>query len=164
MVVSAAAAISKSGTELISGKPENTLQMNLYSRIYDKTVQNKLKEIEICAAEIIAGDRIFKPEDIKIRARIKNYIIYRKIELLAAVSLSLPLKGICRFFGTEGTYVIRAYSSSYIEDTAEMIRNTDFAYDVLDILKEKYPQVKNITGNLEEIMSKIKEGIDCFKN
>lgn len=87
--------------------------------------------------------------DIEVSAKVKNYIVYKKLTVNVKKNFKLPIGNALSIFGIDNTVEISAKSEALINEPAEFIRSTDLAIDV-------GKRIDSATGNnVQKIMDKV---------
>lgn len=134
----------------------------LYWRLFEADREAKTAKLEKFAEELLVKKNILKPESSSISVVIRDYTVYKRLELTVENSYRIPGGSIMRLFGTDGRLRLKVASFAVIEDPAELIRNTDFILDIEKELERKYPGLKNLGDKTRGIFSKIKDGLEKF--
>lgn len=170
--------ISKMGTSndvfiVESGElnsPQELLNSQLYWRITKTSEEDKIKSLKEFTLYKLSKNNILESEisnlsikDIedegdRVDIWLKDYIIYKELNVVIKDSYKIPLGDTLKIFGLDNKYNIRVHSKAVIDDPLEFIRNTDF---ITDALKE-YEKTAAILERFKESMDKIKENIEDF--
>lgn len=146
------------------------LDADLYWRIFRTKEKDKIKILKAYALDKVKSNNILEGEiseistsDIKnnkdnIDIWLKDYIIYKELNVVINNSYKIPLGDNLKIFGLGDTYSIKVHSKAVINDPVEFIRNADF---ITDTLKE-YEETKRILDSFKKTMDKINENIQKF--
>lgn len=135
-----------------SDKEEKIKRLKRYT--IDKVTKNNILDSEI--TEININD-IVNSKD-KVDIWIKDYIVYKELNVVIKDSYKIPLGDILRCFGFDNRYDINVNSRAVINDPMEFIRNTDFIIHTLD----EYEATSEILNKYKSTLDKIKENINRF--
>ncbi len=128
-------------------------------RALKKYTLYKLKERNLLESEISKLNiRELENRKDKVDIWIRDYIIYKELNVVIRDSYKIPLGNSLKIFGIDNTYNIHVHSKSVIDDPLEFIRNTDFITDTL----KQYEKTDKILDSFKENMDKIKENIESF--
>lgn len=166
LVQSAAEAAAEAGAvawasgicEVGSGKPakKSFEEFSLYRRIVDKDKEIRLGSIEEYALAAAARYELIKPLDSRAEAVIKDYAVYRKLEVKITKRYRIPVGKVLSIFGADDTFKISVKAVSTIDEPVELIRNTDFLVDLEKELEEKYPAIRNLGEKTRNAMNELK--------
>jgi len=127
-------------------------QEKLKEEKVEQYLRNSLKEYSILQSRDKKAP--MNTTDIEFSAKLKNYIVYKKLVVTVEKKFKLPIEDALTVFGIDNTVVIQANSEALINEPAEFIRNTDFAIDM-------GKRINAATGNgLEKIIDKV----NSFRN
>ncbi|WDV46941.1 pilus assembly protein [Clostridiaceae bacterium M8S5] len=129
----------------------------LYWNIYDTNGNDKLCLIKQYANNCMRIGNVIDgklPEQYRVEINLKNYVVYREINVVIRDSYKLPFRGFCKLFKINEVYMIRKKAKAIINDNAEFLRNVDFMLDVSDQL--------GILESYKETMQKIRANMDKF--
>jgi len=127
-------------------------QEKLKEEKVEQYLRNSLKEYSILQSRDKKAP--MNTTDIEFSAKLKNYIVYKKLVVTVEKKFKLPIGDALTVFGIDNTVVIQANSEALINEPAEFIRNTDFAIDM-------GKRINAATGNgLEKIIDKV----NSFRN
>ena len=146
------------GKTNISGLDDN----GLYWRLFEADSEEKRVRLERYTEALLARKNILKPESRSTSAVVRDYIIYKRLELSIEYSYRLPGGAVMRIFGSDGRLRLKVTSFAVIDDPAELIRNTDFILDIEKELENKYPGLKNMGDKTREVFNKMKDGLNKF--
>lgn len=160
----AGAAAWPSGTfELENSRPAmNNGRFELYRRLYDSGSEKRLREIEKHALLLSSRNEIVKPEETVVKAAVKDYAVYRRLEVSIAKYYSMPLGKFVGMFGGSDRICINVRAVSTIDEPVELIRNIDFLIDIEKKLEEKFPTLKDLGEKTREKMNEIKDKLEEF--
>jgi len=129
-----------------------------YWRLGDTNETKKEKKIEEYIRKNLGDYSILQTSDkkgpmnttdIKFSAKLKNYIVYKKLVVTVKKKFKNPIGDLLSIFGMDTTVVISAESEALVNEPAEFIRSTDFTIDM-------GKRIDAATGNnLEKIMDKV---------
>ena len=94
---------------------------------------------------------LFKKSNASVTVRMTDCILYRKVTATAEVTYETPVR----------KFTVVASSESIIKDPAELIRNTDFVFNLKKEIEGKIPGGKN---GVEKMGTVVKEIWDAIKN
>ena len=143
-------------------KVEELADGGLYWRLFEAEREDKLRNIKKYAEALMAGCNLLRPESSAVAVDIKDYIIYKRLEVTMENSYLLPVSSIMKMFGSSGQFKLTVSSFAVIDDPAELIRNTDFIVDIEGELEKRYPDLKDLGDKTRGVFGKIKENIDKF--
>lgn len=165
MASEAGAACWASGTaELVTGKParEGSEEFRLYRRLYDSNKESRLEAIEQYALSLAARNELVKPVESSAEATVKDYAVYRRLEVSISKKYNLPVGKFLKLFGGSDSIVISVKSVSTINEPVELIRTTDFIVDFERKLEDKFPGMKKLGEKTRKAMNDIKDKIGEF--
>jgi len=139
-----------------------TAKSELYRRIFDSGSESRLREIEEYAAALSSAKEIITPADTAVEAVVKDYAVYRKLEVSISKSYEMPLGKVVRMFGGSDRIVINVKAAAVISEPVELIRNTDFIIDIEKQLENRFPELRDIGGRIRETMSELKSRLEDF--
>jgi hypothetical protein len=153
-----AAAWNSIGKDIDTGRVEKSSlgKDNLYRRLWDPEKQNRINKAKEYIMQNAGNYRIIKPVDVKADVRVKDYIIYKTIEVSIENAYKIPASGFFKIFGINEHYVIHARSESIIKDTEEFIRNTDFIIDIERELEARNLELKKLGDRARQTLEDIK--------
>ncbi|MGI6669150.1 MAG: TadE/TadG family type IV pilus assembly protein [Acetivibrionales bacterium] len=159
-----AAAFSSGIKELGAGKPQKTdfEQYSLYRRLFDCEKEDRLQLVEEYALSMASRNELVRPEDINAEATVKDYAVYKKLEVKISSCYNLPLGNFLRLFGGSGMCRINVNAVSTVDEPEELIRTTDFIIDLEKKLEEKFPGVKNLGEQSRNAINEIKQRLEKF--
>lgn len=134
----------------------------LYWRLADTERDEKLGKITRFAERALEKGRLLKAESSKVSVDIKDYIVYKKLEVAVENTYKLPLGSFLRIFGASGRFSINVKSEAVIDDPVELIRNVDFAVDMEKELENRFPELKNLREKTRDTLSGVKGKIGEF--
>lgn len=171
LIQSAAAAAAEAGA---SAWPSGTLELEnsrpdmgkgkfeLYRRIFDSGSEKRLREIEEYALSLSSQNEIIRPAETVVKAAIKDYAVYRKLEVSITKYYTIPLGRFVSIFGGSDRIRVKVRAVSTIDEPVELIRNTDFLIDLEKKLEEKFPALKDLGEKTREKMNEIKSRLKEF--
>ncbi|WP_432408060.1 TadE/TadG family type IV pilus assembly protein [Wukongibacter sp. M2B1] len=154
--------------ELQSSK--ELLGSDLYWRIFRTKEKDKIKILKTYALDKLKSNNILEGEVSEINANdmenskdnidiwLKDYVVYKELNVVINNSYKIPLGDNLRIFGLEDTYNISVHSKAVINDPMEFIRNADFIGDTL----KEFEKTKKILESFKETMDKINKNIEKF--
>jgi hypothetical protein len=161
MAAEAGAAAWASGTGAIeTSRP--TEDFRLYRRIFDSDKNERLKRIEDYALSLSCRNEIVPSYGASAEAEVKDYAVYRKLEVTVSKDYKMPLGRVVRIFGGSGDITISAKAVATINDPAELIRTADLVIDTEKKLEKKFPELKKIGDKTRETMKDMKERLEKF--
>ena len=120
---------------------------------------HRLKENNILESEISRLDfNDIKNNKDKINIWVKDYIVYKEVNVVIKDSYDIPIGKSLKVFGLGDKYNVQAHGRAVINDPMEFIRNVDFIGDTL----KEYETTGKALGSFQDTMNKIKENIDRF--
>jgi len=151
-------------SEIRKGKPDKEYfeKIRLYRQIFDADKKNRLSIIEKYALDVSSRNEILRPQDESAVAELKDYIVYRKLEVSIRKRYNIPFGNILRLFGAKGTVDINVKAVSSIDEPVELIRTTDFIIDIEKRLEERFPEIKNLGEKTRDAMNDIKGKLEEF--
>jgi hypothetical protein len=135
---------------------------SLYWRLVDTGRDEKLKRITVFTENALRKGRLLNAATTKVRADIKDYIVYKKLEVVVENTYELPLGSLLRLFGASGCFSIKVKSESVIDEPVELIRNVDFAIDLEKELEDRFPELKNLREKTRDTLTGVKGKINEF--
>ncbi len=163
--VQAGAASWKSlSADSATGKPEmdELADSGLYWRLLEEDREEKTARLEKYAEALLEKRNILKPESSSVAAVIRNYAVYKRLELSIENSYILPGGTVMRLFGSDGKFKLKVTSFAVVDDPAELMRNTDLLVDIEKELENKYPGIKNLGEKTRGILNKMKDSLEKF--
>ncbi len=154
-----------SGTfELGTGKPMDGSfdEFALYRRIFDSDKKTRLESIEQYALDVAERHELVRAVSSSADAVVKDYVVYRKIEVTIHKEYKLPLGKFLKLFGGSDTIDMTVKAVSAMDEPADLIRNTDFIVDIEKKLENKFPELKDIGDKTRNAMNEIKEKLEQF--
>lgn len=134
----------------------------LYWRLADTGRDEKLGKITRFAERALEKGRLLNAESSKVSVDIKDYIVYKKMEVAVENTYKLPLGSFLRIFGASGRFSIKVKSEAVIDDPVELIRNVDFAVDMEKELENTFPELKDLREKTKDTLSGVKGKINEF--
>lgn len=146
------------------------LNPDLYWRITRSSEKDKIADLKKYTLQKLRKNNILESEISKLSIEeidssrdkvdiwIKDYIVYKELNVVIKDSYKIPLGDTLKVFGINNRYDIQVHSKAIINDPLEFIRNTDF---IADTLKE-YEKTEKILERFKTNMNKIKENIKGF--
>lgn len=133
-----------------SNKAEKIKNLKMYTI-------HKLRKRNILRSEIskLNIDEVTNTKD-KVDIWIKDYIVYKELNVIINDSYKIPLGDSLKIFGLDNKYNINVHSKAVINEPLEFIRNTDFIIDTLN----EYEVTSEIINKFKETMEKIKDNIN----
>lgn len=154
-----------SGTcNVVSVKPdkESFEDFKLYRRLFDSDKESRLKNIEEYALNMAQRHELIQPVESIAEAVVKDYAVYRKLEVEICKSYTLPMGKLMRIFGGSDTIEIEVRATSTIDEPVELIRTTDFIIDIEKKLENQFPQIKDFGEKSRSAMNEIKGRLEQF--
>jgi len=136
----------------------------LYWRIYDTDKDSALKKIENYETDLADKRTLLHSKDSAVEAYIRDYVIYKRLEVTVENSYHIPLGSFLKIFGAKDCFTIKVTAYSIIDDPTELIRNTDFIIDIEKELEDKNPGLKNLGDKTRGIFGDIKGKMSDFLN
>lgn len=151
-------------SDILTGKtPIGSLDdSGLYWRFFEADKGEKTARLKKYTEALLAKGNIIKPESSAVSADIKDFLIYKRLELTIENAYILPGGGVLRLFGSDGKIRLKVTSFAVVDDPAELIRNTDFILDIEKELENKYPGLKKLGDKTRDIFSKLKDNLEQF--
>lgn len=134
----------------LSNKEEKIKRIKKYT-IY-KLKKNNILESEISKLDVNCEQNIKDKIDIWI----KDYIIYKELNVVIEDSYKIPLGESLKVFGLDDKYNIRVQAKSVIYRPTEFIRNVDFIGDTL----KEYEVPSKYIEEFKKTIDEIKENIE----
>jgi len=161
-----AAAWAKGLDSIETGIPDkqSLKEIKLYRRIYDPDKEDRLKQIEAYALKLATENQIIKPQDLNVKAEIRDYAILRRLEVEITKHIKVPFGKFMHLFGGSETVAITVKTTAPIDEPVELIRNTDFIIDIEKELENEYPQLKNVGDKVRDFMRSVSERLENFFN
>jgi hypothetical protein len=157
----AGAAAWASGTDAI-GTSRPAEEFELYRRIFDSGKEERLKKIEEYALALSSRNEIVPSSGSSAVAEIKDYAVYRKLEVTVEKDYKMPLGRFVMLFGGSDTITISVKAVSTINDPAEFIRTADLVIDAEKKLEERFPELKEISDKTRQAMNDLKDRLGKF--
>ncbi|WP_432663224.1 pilus assembly protein [Wukongibacter baidiensis] len=151
-------------------RSEELLDTDLYWRIFRTKEKDKIEILKRYALDKLKKNNILEGEiseisdnDIEnnkdnIDIWLKDYIVYKELNVVISNSYKIPLGDNLKIFGLGDTYNISVHSKAVINDPMEFIRNTDFITDTLS----EFEKTEKVLDRFKETMEKINENIEKF--
>lgn len=165
MAVEAGADVwSAAGSDTGTGRVEmsGTEGGSLYWRLVDTARDGKFNRITRFTEKALEKGRLLYADNSKVSVDIRDYIIYKKLEVTVENTYKLPLGSLLRIFGVSGCFSIKVKSESVIDDPVELIRNVDFAIDLEKELEDRFPELKDLREKTKDALSGVKGKINEF--
>lgn len=149
-----------SSTDVINGYVNiDDSRISLYSRLYDLKKSAKEEALENYIIDNvgmieIANNRSISP--IKPQVKYKRGVLGSSVEIIIEEPYGIPIDGINKIFGIEEKFTIRVRSQAVVDDPAELIRNIDFASDMI----QKNEKLKDITEKTKDRMDNVRKKIE----
>lgn len=149
---------------------EELLNSGLYWRITGAQKYSKIKSLKKYAIYKLKKNNILESEISKLEFSdienkkdridiwVKDYIVYKELNVIVKDSYNIPLGESLRIFGMDNKYNIEIHAKAIINDPMEFIRNANFIGDTL----KEYEKTEEILNKFKEAVDKIKENIDKF--
>lgn len=140
----------------------------LEADLYWTNKSEKIKKLKIYTIHKLKKRNILKSEvsklnidDVtntkgKVDIWIKDYIVYKELNVIINDSYKIPLGSSFKIFGVNNKYNINVHSKAVINEPLEFIRNTDFIIDTLN----EYEGTSEIINKFKETMEEIKDNIN----
>ena len=159
-----AAAWSSGIKELSAAKPSKNdfEKYSLYRRLFDCEKENRLQLIEEYALSAVSRNEIIRPEAIDAEATLKDFAVYRKLEVKISSCYNVPLGNFLKLFGGSGMCRMNVKAVSVVDEPEELIRTTDFIVDLEKMLEEKFPEIKNLGEKSRDAINEIKQRLKKF--
>lgn len=135
---------------------------SLYWRLVDSGRDEKLRRIMRYTEKVMEKGRLLTAVTSDISVDIRDYIVYKKLEVAVENTYELPLGSLLRIFGASGRFSIKAKSESVIDEPVELIRNVDFAIDLEKELEDRFPEFKDLREKTRDALSSVKGKISEF--
>lgn len=138
----------------------------LYWRFIDAKEEEKLDRLEKYIEDRLSTYGILNNVNQNpIHVKMKNYVLYKKLEVNIENKYKIPIGNLLKVFGLEEYFVVNVNAQAVISEPVEFIRNTDFILDIEKELEEKNPKLKELGDNARGIIVKIRQNISkLFKN
>lgn len=154
--------VSEIGTNRMA--PEEFEKIKLYRRIFDSSKETRLSSIEAYALYLSSQNEIIKPAVTEAEAVIKNYILFKRIEVTVSKHYSIPMGNFLKIFGTSGELTITSVAVASIDEPSEFIRNTDYILDIGRTIENNNPEIKNLADQTRNALNIMKSKLDMFLN
>lgn len=147
-----------------SGKPSEEYfeEVVLYRRIFDTKGGSRLECIKSYARSAAERNELIKPVKTSVEVLIKDYAVYRKLEVEINKSYNVPFGRFLKLFGGSGLIDISVRAVSTIDEPVELIRTTDFILDIEKKIENQYPELKNFGEKTRNIMNDLKTKLTKF--
>lgn len=134
--------------------------------VFDYYKERKINLIKSYAEKRIGNFNVLQriePKDAsRITIKLKDYIIYKKLEVTIKETYKIPIGKLLGLFGSSGNYIIEAKSETIINEPSELIRNSDFLIDIERELENENPGLKDLGEKSRGIVDNIKNKINSF--
>ena len=157
-----ASGISEIGTGKLTG--DSFGEIKLYRRLFDGDRETRLECIENYAMTMASRNELLRPVASEAEAVLRDYAVYRRLEVRIVKQYSLPLGKFLRIFGGSDTVGICVKATSSIDEPVEIVRTTDFILDLEKKLENNYPSIKNLGEKTRSAMNEIKGKLEKFIN
>ncbi len=119
--------------KLLNGERGATVNKGLYWQLglFDDT-DGKEGIIEAYAREGLRGYQPLKLHNSTVEASVRNYIVYKNLEVKIVAEYRLPVLYVNNALGINTSFKIVAEGEAMIKDNTEIIRNTDYLIDLMD--------------------------------
>jgi hypothetical protein len=135
---------------------------SLYWRLADSGRDEKLGKIARYAEKALEKGKLLNAASSRIEVNIRDYVLYKKLEVAVANTYELPFGSLLRVFGGSGRFSIDIKSESVLDDPVELIRNVDFAVDMEKELEDRFPELKDLREKAKDVLSGVKGKINEF--
>lgn len=159
-----ASAWSSGNCNVVLVKPDKGSfeKFKLYRRLYDSDKESRLKNIEEYALNMAGRHELIQPVESSAEAVLRDYAVYRKLEVKICKTYSLPLGKFVKIFGGSETIKIEVKAISTIDEPVELIRTTDFIIDIEKKLENQFPQIKDLGEKTRSAINDIKGRLEEF--
>jgi|LSQX01.1.fsa_nt_gb hypothetical protein len=147
---------------LVKPDKESFEEFKLYRRLFDSDKETRLKNIEEYALSMAQRHELIKPLESSAQAVMKDYAVYRKLEVKICKSYNLPFGKFMKIFGGSDTIEIELKAVCAIDEPVELIRTTDFIIDIERKLENQFPQIKNLGEKSRTAINEIKGRLEQF--
>jgi len=147
---------------LVKPDKESFEEFKLYRRLFDSDKETRLKNIEEYALSMAQRHELIKPLESSAQAVMKDYAVYRKLEVKICKSYNLPFGKFMKIFGGSDTIEIELKAVCAIDEPVELIRTTDFIIDIEKKLENQFPQIKNLGEKSRTAINEIKGRLEQF--
>lgn len=154
-----------SGTfELGTGKPMDGSfeDFALYRRLFDGDKLSRLDGIEQFALAAAERHELVRAVNSSADAVVKDYAVYRKIEVTIHKEYNLPLGKFLKLFGGSDTIDMTVKAVAAMDEPVELIRTTDFIIDIEKKLENRFPELKDMGDKTRNAMNEIKVKLEQF--
>ncbi len=93
-------------------------------------------------------------DNIEINVKLDDFFVHKELIVQISKNFKTPFDKFKEIFGFKEGFCITVQAQSVINEPTELIRNTDFIFDIVDEIDEN--------NNIQKTMSKIKSAIDRF--
>ncbi len=136
---------------------------NLYWRLYDKDRDAKIEAIRQATFDYLYNNSILRgTSDKSVDIGISNYLLYKKINICIESSYYLPAGGLLGKLGLKEYFKMQAEGTALIKEPVEFIRNTDFALEAYNRVKESYPYLEKVDKKMQDIFEGILNRINSI--
>ena len=135
---------------------------SLYWRLVDNESDEKLERITRYTEKALEKGKLLNAATTKVSVNIRDYIVYKKLEVSVENTYELPLGSLLKIFGASGRFSIKVKSESVIDEPVELIRNVDFAIDLEKELEDRFPELKNLREKTRDTLTGVKGKINEF--
>ncbi len=98
----------------------------LYWRLLDSNKEKKIKKIEAYIDRQLNTFSILESSDYSVNVEAHDYVVYKKLKVSIANTYKIPVGQLLRMFGMSDLFTITVMSESVVNDSDELIRNSDF--------------------------------------
>ncbi len=147
---------------LVKPDKESFEEFKLYRRLFDSDKESRLENIEEYALNMAQRHELIQAVESSAEALVKDYAVYRKLEVKICKRYKLPLGKFMKMFGGSDTFKIEVKAVSTIDEPVELIRTTDFIIDIEKKLENQFPQIKNLGEKSRSTINEIKGRLEQF--
>jgi hypothetical protein len=133
---------------VIGGYIENH-DLPLYRRLAGQDSGRKEDQLAAFIVSELEKKALFKNTNISAKVQMIDCLLYRKVVAAAEVTVETPVR----------EFAVAASSESIIKDPAELIRNTDFVFDIKKEIEELIPDGSGGVEKMTELVNGIWEAI-----
>ncbi len=144
--------------------PEDFDKIKLYRRIFDSGKEARLNSIEAYAVYLSSQNELIKSKNIEAEAVIKNFVLFKRLEVTVKKQYSIPLGNFLSVFGASGEITIASKAVASIDEPAEFIRTADYIIDIGKNIENNNPELKNLADETRNALNKMKNKLDTFLN
>ncbi len=101
-------------------------ESGLYWRMIDGNKEDKIKKIESYIENHLNAFSLLETSDYSIKVEINDWVVHKKLKVSITNSYKIPVKQFLRMFGMGENFTITVMSEAIVDDSAELIRNSDF--------------------------------------